>query len=308
MQPKSISQIIAKFNTTKNPFYLAKAVSLVLSQGRLHEVAYGVYCDLFCPPAVVKSPPNQALPALQNNFQALLGRKDHLSRAELIDIFSEHYAIHHLPDDFAGARIETIVYDRNFLIIGEYGYFQKRVIYVTPQSCVVNDYYTTNASVKHVHAIYKAPGSNDVLVTTGDTAKYLDLWSLQTGQFEFRKRLRNLLAGHTAITKIDHEYYLGSDFSSRPNYIEKLSGKKFFFPEKANGMFVLAFQPYQDRYIVSLNREILYLGGRHTLSVLDTVQEEYVYCDYVDYIAPETTDKALHWQAIAQRSLVAEAA
>jgi hypothetical protein len=48
----------------------------------------------------------------------------------------------------------------------------------------------------------------------------------------------------------------------------------------------------------------LYLGGRHTLSVLDTIREEYIYCDYVDYIAPPMADKTQHWLAITQRSLM----
>jgi hypothetical protein len=252
MQPQSISQIIAKFNATKNPFYLAKAMLLVMDQRRIPELTYGLYCDLFCQPAEVKLHPHQAPSVIQSNCQPLLSRKDHLSRAELIEIFGDSYAIYDLPTNFAGARIETIVYDQDFLIIGEYGYFEKRIAYITHKSCVIHDYYTPDPDVKHIHAMYKAPSSCDILVTTGDTAKYLDVWGLQNGAIAFERRLKRSLAGHTAITQIGDAYYLGTDFSSRLNYIERLNGKKFFFPKRASRMFVLAFQSYQDRYLVSL--------------------------------------------------------
>lgn len=89
---------------------------------------------------------------------------------------------------------------------------------------------------------------NEILITTGDSNKYLDQWEYRNKKLIFRKRLMNKLGGHTAIAAVNGDWYLGSDFSSRPNYIENIDGEKYFFPKIAYYMYVLKFITYQNRY------------------------------------------------------------
>jgi hypothetical protein len=303
MDHNIISHNIAEFKATKNPVFLAKAIYLLMIQGRIREAFYGVYCDIFYRPSLVQTYPAWKPQAILENFKLLLSTKEVLFRDDIINIFGDDYAVRYLPECFFGARMESIIFDRKFLVIGEYGDPGKRVAFVTQQSCVVNEFYNEDAAVRHIHSVYKSPDSRDIIVTTGDNAKYLDLWEIQNSSIIFNRRLKKRLAGQTAILKVGNEYYLGTDFSNRTNYIENLDGRKFIFPKKACKMYVTRFQQYQDRYIASLNKELPRLGGRYTLSIFDVEQKEFVYCDYHDVIKPKMVNKALHRTAVKLRSI-----
>lgn len=306
MKLNAISENIAEFKATKNPLYLAKAIQLLINQRRTLEAVYGIYCQMFFRPSVVKSRPQKKMQAVLEDCQLLLSTRAYLSREELINVFGDDYAVHRLPADFCLARMEAIVSDKDFLIIGEYGPINKRIAYITQQTCVIDEfYYFKNPHVRHIHAVYKSPYSRDVLITTGDSSKFLDLWSMQNDGIKFCKRLKTYLAGYTAILKVGSEYYFGTDFTNRPNYIETLDGRKFFYPEKANKMFVIGFQQYLNRYLVSLNKETEPSGKRFALSIFDTEHKEFVYCEYTDYIQPETANKAVQREATSLRSIAA---
>ena len=96
------------------------------------------------------------------------------------------------------------------------------------------------------------------------------------------RRLRRYLAGYTAAVEVKDEYFFGSDFSNRANFIETLGGAKNFFPEKAYRLHASAFFPCLDRYIVAINKQLDLSGGRKVLSVFDVAKKEFVFCDYVD--------------------------
>jgi hypothetical protein len=300
-----ISYHVREFRKTRNLTHLGKAVLLIVSQGRFLELIYGIYCNvLFKPSTVALSPYSKDLQSVIHAALSFSSSDWIFSRKQLVDIFRTHYAIHLLPSDFCGTRSESIICDKDFLIIGEYGVPEgKRLVYVTQQSCIIYDHYRPNRHIAHIHALHKSASSCDILVTTGDSEKRLDLWRLKADELVYEKTLRRSLAGHTAITKVGSMYYMGTDFSSRPNYIERLSdGKKFFFPYPAYKMWVVAFQEHQNRYIVSISTELSLLGGKKALSVFDTATEEFVYCDY---IGEHTANKALHRTAIPLRSIAA---
>jgi hypothetical protein len=121
--------------------------------------------------------------------------------------------------------------------------------------------------------------SGEFLVSTGDTHKFLDLWIARNGKVSFVRRLRKHLAGFTAAVRVNGDYYFGTDFSNRPNFITRLGGEKYFFPSKAYRLHVTAFYAYFDRYIVSINEEFRIVGGRRTLSVFDAVQKQFIFCE-----------------------------
>lgn len=288
MKKTTISENIVEFRATKNPLYLAAAIILTIRQRRIFELVYGVYCKIFFRPSAVQMCTNITLQIIINSYRPWLFSNKILSRNDLVDNYKDDFTINSLPADFAGARTETIVNTEDYLIIGEYGVNAKRIIYISKESSMISYHYMSCPYVEHIHAVHKAPASEFIFVTTGDTDKFLDLWVLRKGQLMFVKTLKKRLAGYTAITNIGNIYYFGTDFSSRPNYIEKLDGKKFFFPEKAYNRHVTSFQQHLGRYILSINKDLSVFGGQEVLTIFDTVSELYIYCDYLDRIQSRT--------------------
>ena len=192
--------------------------------------------------------------------------------------------------------MEAIVCDKDVLIVGEYGRLRKRIAVISHHSCAINEFYVKDSSVTHIHSIYKAPNSESFLVTVGDTAKYLDLWHRRNDSITFSKRLKASMAGYTAIMNMGDEYFLGTDFSGRPNYIEVFSvfskyRRKIFFPKQAYRMYVLRFMQYKRGYIACLSKELNCLGGQYALSILDAEKKEFVFCEYLQYRQPETANE-----------------
>ena len=301
----TISEHISRFINTKNITHIGKAFLLIMRQKRLLELSYGVYCSIFFKSSAVFSiEHDKDLQSVMRTALSFSTSDWFFSREQLVDIFEGKFAVNRLPLDFQGTRSEGIIFDQNFLIIGEYGIPNgKRLFYVTQQSCRAYDYYQSNKHIAHIHALYKSAFSRDIIITTGDSEKKLDLWQLESDVLVFKKTLKSILAGHTAITKVGNSYYMGTDFSSRPNYIERLDdGKMIFFPAPAYKMFSVAFQEHQNRYILAINKELEPLGDKWALSVFDTAIEKFIYCDYIERT---TANKALHRTAIPLRSIAA---
>lgn len=272
-----ISDYVQKFRETKSVLALLKALILVLQQQRTLELIYGGYCHLFHRPSPVY-PGGEGATLISILKQCESVPHGVLSRAGLIQRFGRTFKVGLLPHDFQSARIESIWQDNVRLIIGEYGE-HPRIAYVTPESCFISDYYLHVPGVKHIHSILRYGDSEEFLVSTGDSRKFLDLWSARSRKIEFVRRLRKRLAGFTAAVKVNGQYYFGTDFSGRPNSISSLEGKKFFFPRKAYKLYANAFQAFFDRFIVSINTELRIVGGRKTLSVFDTTQQRFIYCE-----------------------------
>jgi hypothetical protein len=279
METKSISYNIAKFTNTKDVGFLVKAVVLVLKQGRTLELVYGSYCKLFFPPSAVK---NYSYDFLKHVDRRMSRPEIWLSRETLIEYFGEKFDVRSLPDDFDAARRASVVYNSNCLIIGEYGDRSARIAYITRDSCRLIEFYNRIDGVRHIHSILECNDSGDYLISTGDSRKFLDLWTTGDGRLNFVKRIKKHFAGYTAAISINNRYYFGTDFSNRPNYIETLDGDKYFYPKIAYKQFVDIFYSFLDRYLVSINSDMPYFGGRKTLSIFDTLKEEFVFCDYLD--------------------------
>ena len=273
-----ISDYVQEFRETKNVLALLKALLLVLKQQRTLELIYGGYCHLAHRPSPVYPAEDGAtLISILNHCGSI--PHGNVSRAGLIERFGTAFRVDLLPHDFESARIESIWEDETCLIIGEYG-ARPRLAHVTPEACTVSDYYMHVRGVKHIHSILKYGDSGEFLVSTGDTRKFLDLWSVSDRGLVLVRRLSTRLAGFTAAVAVNGKYYFGTDFSNRPNFISTLEGKKFFFPLKAYKLYANAFRAFGDRFIVSINSELDVAGGRKTLSVFDTAQQRFIYCEY----------------------------
>lgn len=280
VKPPFITAHLQKFRETRSLRYLVRAVLLVVQQQRIIELLYGVYCTLFHRASTVSPIADETALIAVIKEKTLLVHQGALSRAQLIERYGSRFKVELLPDDFHSARWESIWEEGDeFLIIGEYGE-GGRLALVTTTACVLNQHYQQIRGVRHIHSVERYKSSGEFLVATGDTKKFLDLWALQNGQICFVRRLREHLAGFTAAIEVNGEHYFGTDFSSRPNYITTLHGAKYFFPSKAYKLYVTAFYSFFGRYIVSVNNELRVVGGRKTLSVFDTVEQRFIYCDY----------------------------
>jgi hypothetical protein len=279
-KPAFITAHVQRFRETRSIRPLLRAGVLVLRQHRTLELLYGAYCSVFHKASKILPSEAEAVLLSILKQKGTLTHQDMLSRAQLIELYGSSFRVDLLPHDFRIARCESIWRQANdFLVIGEYGE-GSRLAYVTSQTCVLGDHYRRVRGVRHIHSVEGYGDDGEFLVATGDTKKFLDVWTIKTGAPRFVRRLRRWVAGFTAAVKVNGQYYFGTDFSSRPNYIATLSGSKYFFPEKAYRMYVTAFHVFFDRFIVSVNHELRVVGGRKTLSIFDTALERFIYCDY----------------------------
>lgn len=276
---ESISYNLSQFTSTKNVGFLVKAVVLILKQGRALELVYGSYCKLFFSPSAVK---NRSYDFLKHIDQKMCSPEIWLSRESLIEYFGEKFDVRSLPESFDAARKESIAYNSDCLIIGEYGNKSARIAHITRDSCRLTEFYNQISGVRHIHSILECSGSKNYLISTGDSRKVLDLWTIEDGRLNFVKRIKKHFAGYTAAIIINDRYYFGTDFSNRPNYIETLDGDKYFYPKIAYKQFADTFFSFSDRYLVSINSDMPQFGGRKTLSIFDTAKEEFVFCEYLD--------------------------
>ena len=282
MKPKDITDYLADFKSTYNPLHLFRAGHLLIKQKRTLELILTMYYKYFKKPGKVVKADDQLIKEIINKTSYWLSSSQQLTREEIIDMFGNKYAVDKLPEDFAGARIEAIFVGENYLLIGEYGDFITRFAYVTVEVCNCNDYYSHIPYLRHIHAVYLPGPDGDIIVTTGDGPKLLDLWVINDNKLVFKRRIRKYMAGHTAITKAGDNYFMGTDFSSRPNYIETLEGEKFFYPEKVLNMYTVKYHLYNNRYLLAINKDRDIFGGRFGLAIFDTINREYIYAGYLD--------------------------
>jgi hypothetical protein len=294
----TITENIVKFKATKNIYYLFKAIFMVLQRGRTHELLYGFYCKFVHKPSLVIATTehdsvliDDMLTYFKDNMREL--KQEFISVEQLAERYGEHYAIHTLVDDFAGTRSESIIEIDNHLIVGEYGMDDNsaRIAMINSKTSFINDHYMHISGVRHIHALHRYNDTGDLLVATGDRLKMLDLWSFKSDPdreptLSFNKRIKRFLAGYTAITQLKGDFYFGTDFSARPNYIETDKGQKFFFPPPAYTLFVMNFSVYKERYIIVLNSDLEELGGGKALSLFDTHTKQFIYSEKVSLKQP----------------------
>jgi len=284
MKEMSIAQCMAEFQKTKNPFYLIKTIILIVRQGKIDEVLFGIYCMLFFKPSKALVRNDDELKENMNmarTVAALYKERDFYTRDQLIDCFGDKFKVSALPLEFTGCRTESIVQINNLLIVGDYGTTNASatVAIISKETCTINNFYNQLPGVLHIHSIHLF-NESELLISTGDTKKLTDLWVIEANDIKFKKRIRKYLAGYTAAIKVNNQHFFGTDFSGRPNFIETLEGERYFFPSKAYKMWVFAFYAFSDRYIVSINTDLECLSNRKALSIFDTVNKQFIFCEY----------------------------
>jgi hypothetical protein len=265
---------LSNFKRTGNPVSLWKAGSLVIRQGRLREVLYGVRCFLTVRPApvVAGSVPGESFkqvirdllaihhPILPSTFSPELRRK---------------FPVHLLPPDLV-TYTHIFAECDDWMIVGEYAE-SARMYFLNHDSCTPIPYYTQIPAVRHIHSVHRL-SDTQVLVSTGDKAKLFDLWDVNASGMTFSKRLMRQHGGFLSSAKVAGDDYFGTDFSERPNFIYRYrDGKKWFLPKPAFTKYVLRLRAVDDRYLVSLNTSLEALGGDRAWTVFDTRREEFIH-------------------------------
>lgn len=276
-----IAEYLVLYKKSKNFYYLFRAACLIIKQRRLLEVVWSLCCSVRYQPSIcTDQEANEklvcmAMSTLNANYPF------HYTREQLIETFGGQYMLGQLPTNFSGARSESVVLENEFIIIGEYAEDSARIVIAHKEFCLVEEYYNQILGVRHIHSICMSDSSNSLLVSTGDSKKYLDRWNIVAGRLKFDCRIRRRLAGYTGATILGGVHYFGTDFSSRPNYLETLKCKKYFYPSPSYNMYVVALFTINDRYVLSLNSEHDFVGKRRSISIFDTETESYIYSDFI---------------------------
>jgi hypothetical protein len=287
----SITEYLVLFRETKSFRYLVFAAFLIIRQGRLTEACWSLLCLLLYRPSPIskcaeKKGVIQGSVDMARNYSRL-----YLSRDALIRIYGETFLLDQLPADFGGVRSEGIVATDNYIILGEYADNSARLVHAGKKHFQVYDDYNLVSGVRHIHSVHQSPCATYVFVSTGDSKKYLDKWDVSNNEMGFSARLAKRLAGYTAAVNVAGKTYFGTDFSSRPNYLETTCGEKYPFPKPAYKMFVRVLAALDDRYVIALNTVLAPVGDAGAISIFDTKQQTFIHCDFFDFL-PHSADIA----------------
>lgn len=264
----SITGCFSGFRRTGNPAFLARALVLSFRQGRLPEIARSAAMELAIRPSTVSR--------VGDDFRNVVGRTDsHLggtfTREGMAEKFGNMFL--ELPKDFQGTRWSNLCPVGDLTVVGEY-FEGKRLFLVGRERCLQFRRYLDQPDVRHIHSVISR--GDEILVSTGDARKALDLWRLTGEDLVFVKRLRKHSAGFTGATKLGGKLFFGTDFSSRPNWIET-GRKRFPFPRACYRFYVEAMQAVDSRFIVTVNKDKLVSRGRKVWSVFDAVEGKFLY-------------------------------
>jgi ubiquinone/menaquinone biosynthesis C-methylase UbiE len=268
--PGSIAHGLGRFAETRDLRHLFAAVVGILRQGRAAEAAYGAYCLAVHRPMAVE---------LGSQDRDVIDTCRQLAKSaatELDEVDSALATIGGLPRGLK-SRPQLIVRTPDGYVVGEYTQVGRsaRLFHVAGGTTRMIDYYDKHRRVRHLHSIALV-GDRKLLISTGDSAKYLDEWQLQDGRLVFQRRVMRYFAGFIAYTSAGGALYFGTDFSERPNYLLRLHDRhKFFLPHPAFRQYVETMTPYQDRYI-ACGCGSLY--GASSVAIFDTRAERFIYC------------------------------
>jgi len=270
-QAQSITIALRKFAQTKNPHFLILAIARLARQGRGIEVLYGLWCF------VLHRRPQVAARTdfhLRVEIQDWLREPDVLRLADLPPVFRNAALSDVVPSD-ALFRPGTIAHGRGWTLLGEFGK-SARMYHVGSERTTVIRFYDEIDGVRHIHSIH-ALDESQILISTGDAKKFLDLWHVDVAGARFVRRIMGMLGGFTAATQVGNDHYFGTDFSNRPNYLFRLRDRrKFFYPGVAYTRWTRRLKTLDNKFIVSMNCSTLD-DSRATITLFDTQAENFIY-------------------------------
>jgi hypothetical protein len=161
------------------------------------------------------------------------------------------------------------------VVVAEYGDRAARVFHLSEKTCRVSNFYAADPRVRHLHSLLTA--GDELYVSTGDSARYLDLWRLSADGPVFVRRARRALCGFTTCANLDGDSYFGSDYSGRPNFLYAYkANRRYFFPMPAYLQICRYMTAFRERYLICLNGDLHAFGGQQSMSVFDTKAKQFV--------------------------------
>ncbi len=158
------------------------------------------------------------------------------------------------------ARRQAVSRENGLLIAGEYGKPGARLLVVSQGTGQVYQPFQGDTGVQHIHAIANLKGPY-YLISTGDTSKRLDVLRISDNECTLTKTIFSSLAGFTAISVVDDEIWLGSDFSERVNFIARLSSNldlcfTYYLPRNCVREFVISISPYGQHELLVITARL----------------------------------------------------
>jgi hypothetical protein len=272
--PTCISDRISAFRTTWRFSHLVAAAVLVFRQGRVFEILHAAYCFLTLRPSRIQ--PDQNVDIQNLTSKAIDALRKMQSRKRKVV-----HEINQLQPGSSGA-IRTLIHgfseSNNTCVLGEYGEGSARIFMKTTDSFKVVNPYATDSAVRHIHLLLRK--DDQLLVSTGDSRKCLDLFSVRGDALRFEKRLLHRTGGFTAGCFAGGKTYLGTDFGETPNYIYCLETKKKYpFPAPAYRQYSILLLPLDDRFLICSNVSIRGMRDKRHLSIFDTHTARFIHCE-----------------------------
>jgi hypothetical protein len=276
----TISYQISEFWRTGNFTHLVNATRLIVRQGRLLELLYGVYCFFRYPPSKLASANGElidhCLTVAHESFVDLLNALNE-ALAKVADRSD-------VTPPLRNCLVHGFLFTDEMIVIGEYAPRSARICVFQGDRFDICEPYDADHGVRHIHLVHLHKDS--VFVGTGDTHKYLDQYVVEDGRLRFNRRILRRFGGFTACCRIGDKLYLGTDFTSRPNYIYCLeTGEIFPFPSRAYTQYCCMMLAIDNKYILSMNLSQPLIEKRRTLTLFDTESKSFIYAG--DYGADE---------------------
>jgi hypothetical protein len=280
-----ISERIEYFRQRRHPFYLLAAIRLIVSQGRLSELLFSLYCLLTLRPGKVKK-------ALRNNeiLDLMANAQRSFSQIYLLrqKSLSEINMRLDIRDKIKECLIHGYAVQGGSTLLGEYADDSAMIILYSSEGVRTFSPYEDDPGVRHIHLLHLHDDA--IFVATGDSRKYLDKFHFDSGELRFVRRILKRFGGFTAACSIGKHLYLGTDFSNRPNYIYCLqTGEKFGFPRPAFYQYCVLMLRIEERLILCLNISPPYAPPKKTVSIFDSESKRYVFCE--EYVEPGFTKR-----------------
>jgi hypothetical protein len=260
---RSISQSVVEFRSAPSLALLLRVGGTIMAQRRTVEIAHGIGCLMASRPGSV----------LATEFAK--GALERLERAaaQLAHASPEAWKARFplirrwLPQ--VGIRSHGACKVGEYTVVGEYGERAARLFLLSGDEMSACDDYMHCPGVRHIHCVHPIDDSR-FLVSTGDSARFLDRWVIERGKLRVEKRLMRYFGGFTAAARVGDEIYLGTDFSGRPNYLMRLSDhRRFYLPAIAFRQWIVRMEAIAGRYILVLSKELDLLGSARAISVFD---------------------------------------
>lgn len=261
---ESISQSVADLRKVPSLRGVFRIVRSILSQHRTVEVAHGLACLATQRPGSILATSfderaSEAMGAVISDLSEG-GAAAWRSRFPLVDRWLPHVA----------TRAHGACRVGRFTVVGEYGERAARLFLLSADSVRCEDHYERCRGVRHIHCVLPVD-RHHFLVSTGDTARYLDRWVIHKGRMRFERTLMRYLGGFTAGVRLGKDMYLGTDFSGRPNYLMRLSDRRrFYLPAGAFLHWIVRMEAVAGRYVAVLGKELDVLGGARSICIFDS--------------------------------------